>query len=206
MTLSDWRDPDTGAFNLDPGVVGKGSDNGVLFTAVALKLGLITPEDFLTVLSKYFSDQYGILRYPGTPDFASYDDYLGAAAASFHAAKILSGWLSANKWTTRDGSWIGRFPQLGATVHAGSGEWVNPYECFGTIGTYLANCFESSDQTSGKQLLWLAAGPLYDLPGVGIWTAAMRSKYPGGPREMLSIYYTNPAHPFIAAAPSNWAS
>lgn len=171
---------------------------------MACALGLITQDDFLYVFNQYLDPNGFLLRYPGTGQYMSYDDNVGAASVSSIAAVTLSRALLTSDGSMPDGNWIGRFPLLEPTLRAGACYILGPENEGKAIAAYAENAiFDPSTETSGKILLWLAAHVLCISTNVKLaiagWAGRMQLEYPGGLEQMLAIYY--PAgHPFLAAA------
>lgn len=210
IDLSPWRNPDTGAFNLQPNFVGKENDNNILFTSVAVKFGFISEDEFLSILQKYIGNNGFILRYPGSSDYASYDDYVGAASASPKAASILLKALDSTGFVLPSNDWIGRFALMDCAVIAAAGCSFNPLQWAMCALTYWQNQeFDPKIETSGKQLLSLGYGVLWSRtwclrPTVELWRSDMKPEYPGGLKDLMDGYYENPNHPFRVFARTDW--
>jgi hypothetical protein len=201
-----WREPQTGAWSIYPAPGDFSTDNGVLFTVVAEQLDLIEALESMRIVELYRDPKTGfILRHPSTMDFSSWDDHLAAAISSTELAKDLYCDLSEKDWALPGGNWIGRIPLLAPTVRACAGLKLGVFHRIMAVGAYLGNLFEAREESSGKQLLWLASRSLHAQGGIvarviDLWRWRMMRVYPGGLRELMAIYYTNPEHPFRAAA------
>lgn len=206
IDLAPWRDPDTGAFNLDRDVKGRGLDNGLVTTARALNQGLITIYDFLNVFDKYWNQDTGLHRYPGSSDFMSYDDHIAVAmAGGFEIACIVSGWLAAHDWTTSSGEILWQ-PLMVAVLRIQSDEPLSPPEIVELCTAFSTSMLSPRSDTSGKQLFDLSYRALSKSKSRVVrdlteaHKAEMRVQYPSGKKEMIGIYYTNPDHPFNVQA------
>lgn len=208
--FSDWREPMTQAFALRQFPSNHADDNGVLFTAIATVLGIVGPMEFFEVATRYESSPGILLRYPGSPDFMSYDDHLAAVVC--YPGPIIAGRVTKAmeraSWTLPDGNFLGRFPLFVWSCYAAIGE-LTFWESIIAGVPYLLNLLEAREETSGKQLLWLAQHVLKGQSKIldfilVIWRARMMSLYPRGLQDLFAIYYTNPFHPFHSFAPRNF--
>lgn len=205
--MPDWREPKTRAFSLYPEPGDFSTDNGVLFTVVAHKLGLITNGECELIIATYEDPRVPgiLLRHPSAPgNYCSWDDHLAACVASPVFAERCLKAFRFSGWRLPDGNFVGRIPILPTVVRAGTLADLSAWNQLIAAGVYLANSFEAREETSGKQLLWLAQSVLRGYPALDkvrtFWRARLLAKYPHGLREMLGIYYTNAEHPFLAAA------
>ncbi len=199
-----WREPLTGAFSIYPAPGDFSTDNGVLFTVVAEKLDLIEEVECVEVVRRYMVGGL-VKRYPSSIDYSSWDDHLAAALASRSMGKATCWDLETRSWKLPGGNWIGRIPLLTPTVRSAAGLTLGAWDRARVCVAYLSNFFEAREESSGKQLLWLASRSLHAQGGllarvIDLWRWRMMRVYPGGLRELMAIYYTHPEHPFRAAA------
>lgn len=204
---TEWREPKTRAFSIYKNPGDKSTDNPIVFSVVAEQLGLITRGELELIITQYEHPTYPgiLLRYPGVDDYMAHDDHLAACVGSEEFAVRCFKAMKFNGWRTPDGNVIGRIPLFPLTVKAASGEGLSLWDKFVATGVMVANLFEKKSETSGKQLLWLSQRILRDegeylREVTAEWRKAMESKYPGGLRELMAVYYTDPNHPFRAAA------
>lgn len=194
-----WREPKTKAFSNVKNPIDKSCDNGVLFSAEATRLGLITLADFEEIAEQYFKDGY-LIRYPGVNDWMSWDDYVGAASVSvLFAGRILDSMEKSN-WHLPNGDWLGRFPILAPILYASARAELNSWQELKACVAYLWNLFESKKETSGKLILWLAKFKLRDKgPLIGfvicLWEFSILIKYKTI-SNVFKIYFSEENHPF----------
>lgn len=195
-----WREPATEAFSCVANPSDRSCDNGVLFTAEALALGIITRDDFESVLTHYRDLDGWLLRYPGVIDYCSYDDYIGAAAMSQSFARDALTLFRRTEWETPARDWLARFPLLIPTIRAGAGETLPLHLQAWAAIAYVSTMLEPRTETSGKLLCFMAA---FALEGKGAFIGAVIrawrrwiDKQYSGIGGVLSIYFP-PGHPFI---------
>lgn len=206
-----WRDPVTGAFNPDIDQLGKACDNGPLFTAEAYAVGLISESELIRIVRKYELEPGLLGRYPLMNDFCSWDDHCGVAAVDDALAFRIYLRLESTGWKNPNGDWIGRIPLLRVTVKAAAIKSLSWFEQILAFAAYVSDTFVHKEETSGRILLWLARNRFSDFwlasAGVRIWLRKMRSMYPGGPNELLHIYFPDKlgvTHPIVEAASRVW--
>lgn len=210
--MPNWREPLTRGFSLYKNPGDFSCDNSPLFSVVAEQLGLITSGELELIIVQYESKQYPgvLLRHPSQPsNFNAWDCHLAACVGSqvfaIRCLRAMRFWA----WRTPTGNVIGRTPLLPVTMKAAAGEELSAWDTAVACFVLLANTREKREETSGKQLCWLAhrilrtQGPLLRRVCM-YWEERMQEKYPGGLREMLAIYYREPGHPFISAARSDF--
>lgn len=202
--INDWREPATRAVSIWKNPGDFSTDNGPLFTVVAQKLGLIESWDCDEVVSMYEPALGVLLRHPSSSDYSSWDDHLAYAVSQEYNAIVVLIFMLDNNWTLPNGDWLGRIPIFVPAVRAAAGGRLGWIDQIRAAGTYLVNCFEKREETSGKQLLWLSSRVLerHWLPRIAItlWRSRMMALYPNGLKDLFAIYYRDPEHPFHAAA------
>jgi hypothetical protein len=205
--MSFWREPTTGAFSCNENPGDFSCDNAPLFTSHAYKLGLIDRTEYHRIVEQYFLEGRGwLLRYPLKLDYQSWDDFTGVSAVSpTFAARILDE-MHWSDWRLPNGDWLGRFPILEPVVRGSAGAKLSLLNQVRVAVAYLANCFEKSQETSGKLILWLAEGALRDAGWIAntailIWQVSIVLRYPRGIQDCYGIYFP-PNHPFND--PSVW--
>src|SRR5512138_2411014 len=88
-----WQEPRTKAYSCVRNPGDRSSDNGVLFTAEAYHLGLLTSSEAASTIALYFDYSKGALaRYPGSQDWSAQDDHIGAASVSSTYAYLIYLW------------------------------------------------------------------------------------------------------------------
>lgn len=200
--LLDWQEPMTNGVSVEYRPVDYSCDNLIVFTAEKFALlnksGPIPEFDYF--LLQFEKSPGELLRHPISSEVTTWDCHLSAAAMSPWMAKRIYSYGSNNGWTW-GGKWLGRFPIFKPTVKASAGLKLSFLDKFLAAGTFIANCFEKKEETSGKLLLWLASRALYgrsfliDL-SINIWRRSMAKKYPNaGLREAMGIYFPpKPSH------------
>ncbi len=212
--LTKWQEPMTGGVSCEYLPVDYSCDNSVTFTAEKYALlgcsGIIPEFDYFLHLFEKSPGE--LLRHPTSSEVTSWDDHLAAAAMSPWMAQRIYYFGTKNGWTW-GGKWLGRFPIFKPTVKASAGIPLSILDSILIAGTFLANCLEKKEETSGKNLCYLASKALYghsrliDL-SIRIWRRVMANKYPNaGLREVMGIYF--PAkqgvlHPLSFYAPESF--
>lgn len=202
-SIADYREERTRAVALYAHPGPRATENGVLFTAVAAALNLISNSD-MRVTALGYEEEPGILvRYPDSFLCMSWDDHLAAAAVDELCFRRISRALIAKGFRLPDGNLLGRFPVL-VSMLTQELYWMAAL-------SYLWNCLESRDETTGKQLLWLASRRFlaesespFLRTCIRFWKWVMMLRYPNGLQDLFAIYYRDPFHPFHSAAPKNF--
>lgn len=195
-----WREPKTKAFSCVANPGDFSCDNGVLFTAEAYRLGLISLGEAEEIVLKYEMAPGLLSRYPGTNDPMSYDDHLGAASISPMLARRIHAYMSENDWTLPNKNYLGRFPILEPVVRAGAGLPLSNLNIAKASAAYMWNLFEPAQDTSGKLMLWLCADVLrgaspHLAAAISVWDLSLSLKYPNKIAGAFQIYFPE-GHPF----------
>ncbi len=212
--LRRWQEPMTHGVSVEYLPVDYSCDNSIVFTAEKYALlnlsGPIPEFDFF--LLQFEKSPGELLRHPTSSEVTSWDDHLAAAAMSPWMARRIYSHGAATGWMW-GGKWLGRFPIFRPTVKASIGIKLSLLDKILVTGTFLVNCFEKKQETSGKLLLWLASKPLLgksrlvDL-SIRIWRTVMGYKYPNaGLREVMGIYFPpkrGVPHPFSFFSPESF--
>jgi hypothetical protein len=210
MNYLDWREPKTKAFSCEYKPADYSCDNGVLFTAEACLLGLISQIDLIGVCLPY-SEPLGVFkRHPSSPDLCSWDDHYGASIASPYLANCVLSYMDRNSWELPNGNWIGRIPILKPAVRAGAGRSLSWWDQLVVAAVYFHNSFEKREETSGKMMLFFGRSVFQrhwlTRKAIGYWNGKMAKLY-GTPRGMIAIYFPDKqgnTHPFVTAAPDSF--
>jgi hypothetical protein len=216
MTIADWREPLTEAFSCEYKPQDYSCDNGVLFTAEAMMLGLITEMELIKIVELYEAPVPGsngemmtgvFLRHMTSPDFCSWDDHFGASVASQILALRVLGYMESHGWKLPNGNWIGRMPILKPAIKAGAGKDLNLWDQFKVAAVYAHNSFEDERETSGKMMLFFGRRVMQKhwltRTATAMWSKQMQKVY-GSPAKMFEIYFpakNGNAHPFVEASP-----
>lgn len=209
--ISRWRDPLTGAWSCEIDSPGRSAENLLLFSAEAVKLGLMKDYEF-TFMALAFENEAGLLtRYPGSEDVTHWDDMTGAAAISNAMAfRVYQCFKGMFFWRLPNGDWIGRMPLLQPTVLARAGRWIWPHQQLKAALCYFFDMFVHRDETSGRIILWLCQERFERFWFIRFfmkrWRKAMARKYES-PAEMFEIYFPpkkGVRHPFVVNAPGDW--
>lgn len=212
--LLQWQEPITDGVSCEFLPKDYSCDNSVTFTAEKYALfgksGPIPEFDYF--LLQFEKSPGELLRHPTSSGVTSWDDHLAAAAMSPWMASRIMAFGVSHGWTW-DGKWLGRFPIFIPTVKASAGLSLSWLDKIFAAGTFLANCLEGKEQTSGKLSLWLASKALFgksrliDL-SIRLWRSRMAKKYPNaGLREVMGIYFPpkqTVLHPFSFYAPESF--
>lgn len=208
----------------EPGQLTHNADNLHLFTACAIRvahaIGAVQDRDVLIESHLRFiracEIESGLYRrFPGVEGSTSWDENIGIAYCSQqYATSVLfygfkTDWVwaqekgaawSFRRWAARN---FGLIPYLRARAGLTVGGVNQILWSLKAIGSALSGWGE----TSGKHMIWIQAEALREYPisrlGWFIAKEILARKYPGGPKEMLSIFYGE-AHPIAGAAPSDW--
>lgn len=212
--LSQWQEPMTNGVSCEYQPVDYSCDNSITFTAEKFALlgksGPIPEFDYF--LLQFEKSPGELLRHPASSEVTSWDDHLAAAAMSPWQAQRIMAFGSYNNWRW-GGKWLGRFPIFIPTVKASAGLTLSWLDTILAAGTFLFNCFEGKEHTSGKLSLWLASKALFgksriiDL-SISIWRKVMANKYPNaGLREVMGVYFPPKQgilHPFSFYSPTSF--
>ena len=210
INVSRWIDPKTQSYSCEIDPVGRTCDNSLLFTAEAYRLGLMPLRAFECIVEQY-EPRYGVLsRYPGSKDYCSYDDYLGACAVSEAFSLRAMTFFKLSGWRNQAGDRLWRFPILIPTVTAGAGLRLSFIQEVLVCLCFLANCLESKQSTSGRLLLWTVS-PLFSdyilaSQCIRFWKWVLSHLY-SSPSELFKIYFPDKQgieHPFVSATPSSF--
>jgi len=200
--LKEYQEPLTQAVSIEAHPKDYSVDNGVLFTCVAYQLGLMDLVTLEQICFQYFDPERGcLLRYPHDSNYMSWDDHLALVASSDRAMELIRSFLVKSGFYLPDKNWLGRFVVLDALI-------LNVFAPLAAF-SYLIDPLTSKEETSGRQLLWLASRwfekhlPLMK-PVLWFWRWQMMKKYPNGLKDLFAIYYQDPKHPFHEAAPTNF--
>lgn len=211
-TLSRWRDPTSKAFSCDKDrPPGRSADNMALFTAEAYAVGLISPMEFLNIVLGFEKEPGLLRRYPGDDDLCSWDDHAGVAAVNDFMAIRVFRYFEKHGWELPSGEWIGRIPAFRVIVKAAATKSLNLWEKFLACAVYVSDSFVHREETSGRIIIWLGRNRFNGFWSVRLakkqWLKAMAKKYPGGPKEMLEVYFPpedGVRHPVVEAAGKDW--
>jgi hypothetical protein len=207
------------------------TDNGLLFTATML---VLLGQGGRDTLAEQFMDltircevRPGLpARYPADTGLNRQDDLYGICAASalFSGAhrgalaqRVLAWgeqhnycWNVPNptEWTL-DG-WVGRFPGAIAFMRACAGRALTLTEQLSICVALLGVFKEKREETSGKCLMYLWSRALWGKhllvdAVIILWRWRMKRLFPGGLRELYSIYFQDPNHPFRLHAPTEFS-
>lgn len=193
--ISWWQEVTTDGVSCEYLPMDYSCDNAITFTAefYALlgKSGIVPELD--AVLFRYEKSPGELLRHPNSTEVTSWDDHLAAAAMSPWMAQRIYAFGEKNGWTW-GGKFLGRFPIFIPTVKASAGYKLTLLDKVLVCGTYLANCFEGHEHTSGKLSLWLASKALFGHSllidsTIRLWRFVQSKRYKRGLKEVMEIYF-----------------
>jgi hypothetical protein len=196
-------------------------DNYFLFSAVAMKVAATRLEatalrvirDSLITFADACEMEPGLYRrFPGIDGSTSWDELIGAAYASWGLARSILAQGEKTDWAFNQespGTWSWRawFPRniaFVAFIRAASGLQVGQFNQILWALKAITTAFGPKEEVSGRQLIWLMSSTMASYPlsaiGASLFQSICKLKYPGGPQEMLGIYY-RVNHPIAQFAP-----
>jgi hypothetical protein len=226
--IKPWQEPQTGAASIAMHPGDYSGDNGVDFTAVLHRLlrqtgeldPIISEYIFRKFCLQYSRDRYNLgflLRHPIEPVAMSWDDHTSAAAMSSEMARHILYHAKRTLWCWDDKK-LFRFPILVATTYASATGKLNLFQQLLGASSYIFNCFEGKEHTSGKKSLWVAQEALYGKgfiidSSIKLWRYVQQKRYPRGIKEVFEVYFGNKyvvdgkliIHPFVHYAKEDFS-
>lgn len=196
--ISDWQEPKTWAVGLHRNPPDHSADNSLLITAVAVRLKLLKPLAGHMVVSQYEGPPGAFHRYPGVPEWCSWDDHVAVYSVFPEYRQRIQCYMIVHNYRMPDGN---------SLLHCIFLVGLVTFRPLAALAL-LWNLFEAKAETSGKQLIWLALPALsetfYLRPFLWLWKTVQNWRYSDGPKGMIAIWYQDPDHPFHAAAPTKF--
>lgn len=213
IDLAAYREPLTKAVSVHKNPPDYSCDNGIDFTAVAIRVGARIGAQitgFKRMCVMYEARESGeFMRHPTATTSMSWDDHTSAAAMSSWLAWRILRYGQTHNWTWDVGTKkLWRLPIFVPTVKAGTIGSINIlWQAWASIA-YIANCFEGAEHTSGKKSLWVAQEALYGsgfliTKVIDLWRWAQMKRYPGGIQDVFKVYF-GPDHPIARYSPNDF--
>jgi len=207
---------------------GRHNENYWLYTAMAIhtiKLRFEDPGPLISSIMPFAQAceiEPGLFhRFPGWDSRHMSQDELYGIVSIFRGtqvAKEVLRYAEKNQWCFNNvapgqfllKSWLERFLQTRALVKLCAGEKPSPIDlALWSLGM-ITSCLTHYGESSGKQLSYLNALEFRDYDSVlvrvtiAVYTEIMQRKYPGGPSEMLDVFYHDPDHPTYKHGQKSW--
>lgn len=214
-----YLDPQYGMVSIydHQGKNGPNCDNYWLFTAIARQLCEMT----LWYDAVWFLDrcqiEYGLLhRFPGRTDDISQQELVGCAAmcppfaTGIHSYGITHWfcWNAENPGVFKWNYFYARFLDFIPFITMSANGFISPVGQLLWSAGVVTTTLMAYTNTSEKIYKWLQVekvkGKHWITDGaIWIWKKLMQRKYPGGPKELFTIYFP-PKHPCIKYAPTDF--
>lgn len=192
-------------------------DNFHLFSSEAmLTAGWILWPQYLTFFKACEVEPGLIKRYPGRMGGGiSQDEMIGAATLDVLAADRLYQYGEAHHWYFNPdataftlSNWYGRFLDFKPYIKMRAGYRLNIIDKIGWSIMTVLSPLSAESNTSGKLLKWSQLSSmqgnnwLCDM-AIKFWKWKMTRTYPGGLKQLMSIYFP-PTHPLVTYARNNF--